>query len=74
MAMKKGKTFNPEQLVRLREKTGLSCKDFGAKVGVSRQNVYMWEHGETIPSIPSIERLCREFDVWPDYFFRKVIK
>ena len=50
-------------LTRLRAAANLSQEQFAAMMGVSRQAVQKWEHGDTMPEIDNIIRIAKYFDV-----------
>lgn len=52
-----------ERIAELREGTGLSQRDFGEKVGVSKQAVYQWEKGKRQPSTDLLDQLADAFGV-----------
>jgi DNA-binding transcriptional regulator YiaG len=39
--------MTPKQLKALRTRLKLSQREFGERVGVTKQSVYMWERGKT---------------------------
>lgn len=51
-----------------RKAKGLSLDKLGRELGVSRQLVWQWEHGETDPTV-HIQALCRVLDVPYEYFY-----
>ena len=61
--------FNPDRLLALlesREKTVAECAD---SIGVSRQLMYRWIKGETIPGIHACLDMCDFFEVEIGFFF-----
>ena len=52
-----------EILLELRTKRGLSQEQLAQQVHVTRQTVYRWETGETVPNTETLKLLSRLFDV-----------
>lgn len=50
-----------ERLIVLREEKGLSQQQFADRLGVSRQTVFRWESGKSVPSAAQIKNICSEF-------------
>ena len=50
-----------ERLIILREEKGLSQQQFADRLGVSRQTVFRWESGKSVPSAAQIKNICSEF-------------
>ncbi len=44
------KNWVPKQIVDFRLRNGLTQKQLGELVGVSKTTVYQWERGERVPS------------------------
>lgn len=64
-----------DRLKSLREQAGLTQKELGEKIYVSRSAVCKWEMGAGIPSDVNLEALCRLFSVSEDWLLdRKDIK
>lgn len=65
----KGKIFLKNRLKELREKEGLTQKDVGIKVGVSRQAINAIETGKFDPSIWLAYDLSKLFKLTIEEFF-----
>ena len=65
-------TFRAEKVRKLRMNHELTVYAFGKRVG-NKPNymVVGWEEGRITPSIPTLEKMCVEFGVEPNYFFTK---
>ena len=50
-------TMKPSQVRSLRRRFGMNRPQFGRLVGVSTWTVFMWEHGQVVPSPESVARL-----------------
>ncbi len=50
-----------ERLIVLREEKGLSQQQFADRLGVSRQTIFRWESGKSVPSAAQIKNICSEF-------------
>ena len=57
--------FN-EQLKLYRIRSGMSQKDFGSCIDVSRQTVLKWESGRYYPHLSKIGTICKTLDVSAD--------
>ena len=55
-------TFN-EKLIRLRKINSLTQDEFAKSVGVSRQAVYKWEWGKSLPTVDNLYALSKLFGV-----------
>jgi transcriptional regulator with XRE-family HTH domain len=53
----------PAQMRRLRELHGLSLEKLAQRLGVSRQTVWYWERGRSLPSRENLARLARNLQV-----------
>ena len=56
-----------EKISYLRKKEGLSQEEFAEKLSVSRQSVYKWETGESIPSVDKLKNIVEIFNVSFDF-------
>jgi transcriptional regulator with XRE-family HTH domain len=52
-----------------RKERALTLRSVAAKVGVSLQAISQFEHGQTVPTVPTLVSLARAFDVPMGYFF-----
>ena len=52
-----------EFLFELRKENQLTQEQLAEKLGVSNRSVSRWENGTTMPDLPMLLRLCREFNV-----------
>ena len=52
-----------ERIRQLRNSLRLSQSEFGAKIGLSQNYIWMIEKGERTPSDRTISDICREFNV-----------
>lgn len=68
--MKRFKFF--EKILKLRESLGMTQSEFGKKLGVSNQAVSKWENDTSCPSIDSIYKMCKVFNVSIEYFFSDI--
>jgi transcriptional regulator with XRE-family HTH domain len=53
----------PAQLRRLRELRGLSLETLAQKLGLSRQTIWYWERGRSLPGPDNLARLARLLEV-----------
>lgn len=60
--------FAPEFLKALREESGLTIRELGAKTGVSKDSILKYEHGNAKPLINTLRKLAGFFEVTPEYF------
>lgn len=51
------------RLYELRQKTGLSQKEFAEKAGVSQAAINMWENGKRQPRIEQLQKIALSFSV-----------
>lgn len=57
-----------ERLKRARLKAGFATmKQVSDALGLERTRYLKWEHGDAVPSLDMLVRLCRLFDVSADY-------
>ena len=61
--------YDHKKIKELRESLGLTLEKFGERLGKSRQQVQAWEVGITKISVGTIEQMCKEFGVKPNFFF-----
>lgn len=52
-----------QRIKEIRSATGLTQADFGAKLGVSQNYIWMLESGDRAPSDRIIRDICREFAI-----------
>lgn len=52
-----------EKVALLRKKQGLSQEELAEKLGISRQSVYKWEQGVSMPELDKIVKLANIFSV-----------
>jgi len=57
-----------KKVALLRERRGLTQREVGDYVGVSRSNVTRWERGEHRPQLATIEKIAELFSVPVTYF------
>lgn len=58
--------FYSEKLYQFRKENGLSQEELANKVGVSRQTIYAWESGKSIPDTENISKICQVFNITTD--------
>ena len=49
--------------------TQYSAKEISEKTGYSRQIIYNWRRGNTVPSTAAILKICNSLDINPAFFF-----
>ncbi|MGM9601424.1 MAG: helix-turn-helix domain-containing protein, partial [Faecousia sp.] len=54
-----------ERIKSLRQKLGLTQSEFGGKIGISQNYVWMIEKGDRVPSERTLADICRVFNVDP---------
>jgi transcriptional regulator with XRE-family HTH domain len=52
-----------KNIVNLRKKNNISQVDFASRIHVSASTLCRWEKGSVVPSLDSIDSICREFNV-----------
>lgn len=57
--MKENFEFYSEKLYELRKQRGMSQEEFAEKIGVSRQSIYAWESGKSLPDIENLYKMCQ---------------
>lgn len=63
-------SFNfAEKIFALRESLGITQSEFGKRLGVTNRAVSKWENEISMPSIESIYKMCKLYNVSIDYFF-----
>lgn len=55
-----------ERIRNLRKERGMTQDDLAEALGVSRQTVYKWETGRTLPDVNRLKQLCELFHVSSD--------
>ena len=63
-----------EKLRTLRERRGLSLKQLGDQVGVSKNFLWELEMGKKTPNIAMLTKICDVFDVGCDKLIRDEIE
>lgn len=61
--MEEKNIFNRELLLNKRKEFKLSQEELAEKLDVSRQTVYAWESGKSIPDTRNISKLCEVFNL-----------
>ena len=61
--------FNPQRLIALRRRTGLSLREFGAKIRRTKAMVQQMECGRAQPSTETLTRIAETFGVDVKEFF-----
>jgi DNA-binding XRE family transcriptional regulator len=59
-------------LKELRERALMTPDELAAKVGVTRQAIYLWERGEARPTIKHIRTLVEVLSKTPDEIFAAI--
>lgn len=52
-----------DRIIQVRKNNGLTQEAFGARIGLSRNFIWMIERGDRLPSDRTISDICREFNV-----------
>jgi len=60
------------KILALRDALGLTQEEFGKRLGVTNRAVSKWENEISVPSIESIYKMCKLYNVDIDYFFSDV--
>jgi len=55
------------RLRELRKEKGITQKELANAINTTDDSVYSWEKGRSQPSIDSIRKICRYFDITSDY-------
>ena len=55
--------FYNEKLLEFRKNKGLSQEELAEKIGVSRQSIYAWESGKSVPDIENMSKLCQILEI-----------
>ena len=56
-----------ERLKELRQEKGLSQRELAKQTGYSQAAIARWEAGQQIPTIDTLETMCKYFDCTADY-------
>lgn len=56
-----------EKIIHLRKQAGMSQEELADKLDISRQSVYKWESGISVPELNKIKQLTKLFNVSFDY-------
>lgn len=51
--------FYNEKIYELRKSKGMSQEELADKLGVSRQSIYAWESGKSLPDIENLYKICQ---------------
>ncbi|MEO7666170.1 MAG: helix-turn-helix transcriptional regulator [Dehalococcoidia bacterium] len=65
--------FNPDRLEALRLAHGFTRAQFAEHTGLTRQAIYAWASGSRTPSLQSLERIAKAFDIDTAYFFADTV-
>lgn len=52
-----------DRIIQVRKNNGLTQEAFGARIGLSRNFIWMIERGDRLPSDRTISDICREFNI-----------
>lgn len=74
MVKSKGQEFQYERLLVLIEANHMSVPEVADKIKVTRQLVYRWLSGDSIPGIKALIALCHLFKVDMNFFFPSMRK
>lgn len=55
--------FYNDKLLEFRKNKNLSQEELAEKIGVSRQSIYAWESGKSVPDIENMSKLCQILEV-----------
>lgn len=55
--------FYNEKLFEFRKNKNLSQEELAEKIGVSRQSIYAWESGKSVPDIENMSKLCQILEI-----------
>ena len=55
--------FYNEKLLEFRKNKNLSQEELAEKIGVSRQSIYAWESGKSVPDIENMSKLCQILEI-----------
>lgn len=50
-----------KKIIAVRQKLGLTQKEFGRRIGVTKQALSSWEHGRTLPDIIILTQIATMF-------------
>lgn len=65
--------FNPDRLEALRLAHGLTRTEFASRIGVSRQIIHAWITGKTKPTVSTVERVAKAFNLESRFFFSDAV-
>ena len=74
MIKRKGIEFRHDRLLTLIEANRMTVPELADKIKVTRQLVYRWVNGQTIPGIKALIALCHLFQVDMNFFFPSMRK
>lgn len=74
MVKAKGREFRHDLLLALIEANHMTVPIVAHKIKVTRQLVYRWVNGQSIPGIKSLVALCVLFKVDMNFFFPGIEK
>jgi transcriptional regulator with XRE-family HTH domain len=63
--------FDKERLVALREARGATQEEFAKELGITKQQLSVWERGKFWPGRKRWLNICATFGVRPEYFLRQ---
>ena len=63
-----------EKISKLRKAQGISQEDLAQELNISRQAVYKWETGQSMPDIDNLILLSKKFNVTVDYLLNDSIE
>lgn len=64
-----------KKIIAVRRKLGLTQKEFGRRLGVTKQALSSWEHGRTLPDIITLTRIAALFGLsLNDFINNPIIK
>jgi transcriptional regulator with XRE-family HTH domain len=69
MVKRKMIEFRHDRLLTLLEANHMNVQELADKVGVTRQLVYRWLNGQSLPGIKPLIRLCELYRVDMNFFF-----
>jgi transcriptional regulator with XRE-family HTH domain len=74
MTKSKGVEFKHDRLLTLLEANQMTVPELADKLDVTRQLVYRWVNGQSLPGIKALIRLCALFKVDMNFFFPSMRK
>ena len=66
--------FDTERLLTLLEEHHMTVQDLADKIQVSRQLIYRWLQGKSIPGMKNQVKLCKLFGVDLNFFYPSMRK